>query len=288
MSLLREPLAHFLVLGALLFVLWGRVGDRAPETEQGEIIVSAGQIESLVTTFSRTFQRPPTPTEVDGLVEDYLREEVLSREAIALGLDRDDVVIRRRLRQKMEFVADDLAEAAAPTDQELVAYLAAHGDAFRLEPRLTFVQVYFDPARHGDALERDVTGALRALREGTADVPRLGDVSLLERHPTDVSSGDVARAFGDGFARELVTLGPGAWHGPVRSAYGVHLVRVEARVDGRIPALDEIRDAVEREWTSARRREVDEQLYQRLRQRYAITVERPASSGDALAAEIAR
>jgi hypothetical protein len=288
MSLLREPLVQFLVLGALLFVLYGRVGDRAVDTEQGEIVVSAGQVESLVTTFSRTFQRPPAPSEIDGLIEDHIRDEVLSREAIALGLDRDDVVIRRRLRQKMEFVADDLAEAAAPTDQELATYLAAHPDAFRLEPRLTFAQVYFDPARHGDALERDVMGALRALREGTADVPRLGDVSLLERHPTDVPSGDVARAFGEAFAREVVTLEPGGWHGPVRSAYGVHLVRVEARVDGRIPALDEIRDAVEREWTSARRREVDEQLYQRLRQRYAITVERPAPGAGALAAEIVR
>jgi hypothetical protein len=288
MPLLREPLVQFLVLGALLFVLYGRVGDRAAETEQAEIVVSAGQVESIVTTFSRTFQRPPAPSEIDGLIEDHIRDEVLSREAIALGLDRDDVVIRRRLRQKMEFVADDLAEAAAPTDAELAAYLAAHPDAFRREPRLTFAQVYFDPARHGDALERDVQSALEALRKRTADVARLGDVSLLERHLTDVPSGDVARAFGEAFARELVTLGPGAWHGPFRSAYGVHLVRVEARVDGRTPALDEIRDAVEREWTSARRREVDEQLYRRLRQRYAITVERPAPGAGALAAEIAR
>ncbi len=163
-SLLREPLLYFLLIGVLLFAMdaWLRP---APVAGAGrlEILVSEGRIRNLAQGFRRTWQRPPTRAELDGLVQDYIREEVLYREAKALGLDQDDTVIRRRLRQKMEFVSDDAAALDSPSDQDLADWLAAHPDAFRVEPRATFAQIYLDPRRHGDRLEADAqTPARRA------------------------------------------------------------------------------------------------------------------------------
>src|SRR6185369_12271892 len=144
--LLREPLVHFLVLGAGLFLAAGLMsnGDGA---EPGRIVVTTGQIEHLAGGYERVHQRPPLADELDGLIRDWVREEAYCREALALGLDRDDPVIRQRLRQKMEFVSDDVAAAAEPTDADLQRYLDDHPDAFRLERRFTFSQVYLNPER---------------------------------------------------------------------------------------------------------------------------------------------
>ncbi|HXJ17795.1 MAG TPA: peptidyl-prolyl cis-trans isomerase, partial [Candidatus Polarisedimenticolia bacterium] len=151
-KLLKEPLLHFVVLGALLFGVYGWM-NRGAEPQAGRIVVTQGQIENLRVTYHRVWQRSPTPSELDGLIQDYVREEVLAREATKLGLDLDDVVIRRRLRQKMEFIANDLAAPPEPTEADLEEFLAKHPDHFRIEPRVTVRQVYLDPAKHGDGLE---------------------------------------------------------------------------------------------------------------------------------------
>ena len=128
---LREPLAHFFVLGAGIFLLAALVGE-SDESRPDQIVVSAGQIDRLVETWQRTWQRPPTQAELEGLVEDHIREEILYREAIAMGLDRDDTIIRRRLRQKMEFLPQDLVEQVEPTNAELLTYLRENADAFQV------------------------------------------------------------------------------------------------------------------------------------------------------------
>ena len=118
MKILREPLLHFLLLGAAIFGAYRLLSD-ARATQPGNIVVTQGRIEALVAAFTRTWQRPPTASEREGLIRDYIREEVYVREAIALGLDQDDMVIRRRLRQKLEFVSEDLTAPAEPTDGQL-------------------------------------------------------------------------------------------------------------------------------------------------------------------------
>ena len=163
--LLREPLVHFLVLGGLLFGLYQWLGGPAASAGGGEIVVTEGRVRNLTDTFTRTWQRPPTGDELNGLVEDYIREEVLYREGVALGLDRDDTIIRRRLRQKLEFVSEDAASALEPTDAELTAFLATNADRYRVESRLTFSQVFLDPSKRGDRLEADAAGLLDALRD---------------------------------------------------------------------------------------------------------------------------
>jgi len=273
--LLNEPLLHFLVPGALLFGGFGLL-NRGDEPQAGRIVVTQGKIENLQASFSRVWQRPASPAELDGLVQDYLREEVLAREAIALGLERDDTIIRRRLRQKMEFIANDLAAAAEPSEAELAEFLAKHPDRFRIEPRFTLRQVYLSADRRGDALKQDAERLLADLnRPGMeADFQTLGDATLLSPELADVPASDVTREFGEEFARQLTQLPAGRWVGPVFSAFGAHLVRVDERKPGRMPELPEVRAQVAREWADARRREDNERFFQNLLKRYAVTIER--------------
>jgi hypothetical protein len=273
--LLREPLVHFLVLGAALFVAFGLTG-KSTVGAPGTIVVTKTQIESLTAGFARTWQRPPTAVELDGLIQDRVREEIYCREAIALGLDQDDPVIRRRLRQKMEFVSEDAATAPEPTERDLQAYLAAHADVFRVEPRITFRHVYLDPARHQATLESDARKLLGTLDAAgkAADISRIGDPFLLDHTFDAVPAGVIAKQFGEAFAAKLGELPLDRWQGPIESGYGAHLVYVGARVPGRTPALDEVRDAVRREWANAQRLEANEAFYRGLLKRYAVTIER--------------
>lgn len=272
--LLNEPLIHFLVLGALLFAAHG-VLNRNASTAPGQIVVTQGQLASMMESFQRTWQRPPTREEWEGLIRDRVREEVYCREAMALGLDKDDTVIRRRLRQKMEFVSDDLAARTPPTDEELNAYLRAHPDKFRLEQQFTFRQLYLNPAKHGENLARDAEQLLAQLNRtgGEADVSTLGDSILLEHAFQAARAREVAKQFGEEFATALTGLSLGKWQGPIESGYGLHLVFVSERTEGRLPALAEVRDAVSREWENARQTEASERLYESMLKRYVVTIE---------------
>ncbi|MGE0473636.1 MAG: peptidyl-prolyl cis-trans isomerase [Nitrospirales bacterium] len=287
-TLLKEPLVHFLVLGAMLFVGYEYM-NRGSGLETGQIVVTQGRIDSLRASFSRVWQRPPTPSEMDGLIRDYVREEVLAREAMALGLDRDDIVIRRRLRQKMEFIANDLTAPAEPSETQLQEYLVKHSDRFLVESRFTFRHVYLNPEQHGDTLQRDVATLLSELNRPVAqgDFRKLGDPILLNAELTDVPAGEVARQFGDEFPRQLERLPTGRWDGPVMSGYGVHVVFVQNRIPGKVPDLSTVREEVARAWADARRREDSEQFYQELTKRYAVIIEGASSDAEAnaLAAE---
>jgi hypothetical protein len=195
---------------------------------------------------------------------------------MALGLDKEDTVIRRRLRQKMEFVSDDIAALAEPTDEELSTYLKAHANTFGVQPQFTFSQVYLNPERHGENLARDTGQLLAQLQQAgdRADVSGLGDSFLLEHKFQSLPASEVVKQFGEKFAAKLGELSPGQWHGPVESGYGLHLVWITGRTEGRLPALAEVRDAVRREWANTRRLEANEKFYQELLKRYAVIIER--------------
>lgn len=279
MALLREPLVHFVVMGAVLFAAYaalGRDGAGAP----GAIVVSRGQIEHLATGFTRVWQRAPTAEELERLIHDYIREEVYYREAVALGLDRDDTVIRRRLRQKLEFLSEDIAALAEPTQADLEAFLQSQPERFRTERSFSFRHVYLNPERHGDRLAADAQALLGRLKRvgARADVSALGDSLLLASTFESVSSGEISRQFGEEFAHAIDGLAPGEWSGPLQSGYGVHLVLVSARTEGRLPALEEVRDAVRREWANTQREKANELFYQRLLARYTVTIDRPKAA----------
>jgi PPIC-type PPIASE domain len=274
--ILREPLLHFLLLGAAVFAVYGLV-SRQVRDEPGKIVISAGEVAAMAESFARTWRRPPTREELEGLIRDRVQEEVYYREAMALGLDKDDTIIRRRLRQKMEFLTDDVAALAEPTDVELSAYLKAHAETFRVQRQFTFRHVYLNPERRGKNLARDAGQLLTQLRQagGEADVAERGDPFLLEHVFQSVPASEVAKLFGDPFAAKLGELPPGQWQGPVESGYGVHLVFVSERTEGSLPALADVRDAVELEWKNARRLKTNEQFYAELLKRYRVTIEPP-------------
>ena len=267
--LVKEPLLHFFGLGILLFATYGLLGGKGAE-RPAAIVVSAAQIANLRTGFARTWQRPPTTQELDGLIEDHVRGEVYEREARALRLDRDDTVIRRRLRQKMEFVVEDMG-ASTPTDAELGTYLAAHSNQFRQEDTVTFRHVFLK-MRHDEGEIRKIGEALASAKNNDDTV--LGDAFLLGDSFRAVSKSDVARTFGEGFAQELFTLSSGRWQGPIPSGYGMHFVFIDAHIPGTLPPLEAVRAVVEREWTNERRVKKLEDFYRALRQRYQITVEK--------------
>lgn len=273
MSFWREPLLHFAVLGAGLFLLFSRIGEG---DRPDEIVLTAGEIESLAEGWRRTWQRPPTRAELDGLIEDRITEEVLYREALALGLDRGDTIVRRRLRQKIEFLSDGLAGTADPSDTDLAAYLQQHAEQFRSEPRVSFEQVYVSTDRHGTAAREVAERLLAELARRADGAGQLGDPIALEPAFEALPAGEVAKLFGPEFVEQLLAASPGRWVGPIASGYGLHLVRVRERGDARDPSLAEVRKAVERAWREDRRTQAKADFVRRLRERYVVTVERPA------------
>jgi hypothetical protein len=277
--LLREPLFQFLVLGAALFGLFHLVGNKKADAPE-RIVVSSARIDNLADGFARTWRRPPSKKELQGLVDDYVRDEVFYREGRAAGLDRDDVIIRRRVRQKMEFFAED-ASGPEPSEAELAAYLESNPERFKTEDRLTFHQVFLSATRRGAAIDRDgqqVSNAL-ALASAAVDTTAIGDPFLLGEEFQAVSLTELAGIFGDVFAKRMSVMEQGRWQGPIPSSFGQHFVYISERIQGGAPPLDAIRDAVRREWSNARRLEAEQKLYSSLRERYEIVVEQvPAAS----------
>ncbi len=277
---LREPLVQFLLLGAGLFALYSLVAIE-PGKRPDRIVVDAGQVTRLAQQFQRTWMRPPTRAEIDGLIEDHVNEEVLYREARALGLDQDDLIIRRRLRQKMEFLNEDIAAQRQPTDAELQTFLDGHPEQFRIPARTSFRQVFVRTELHGSNAGKHAAALLARLETGADDastVETIGDATLLRGVLDNATESEIARAFGAPFAAELEKAPLGRWAGPIASSYGLHLVRVAAREPGRMPSLAEVRVIVEREWSAARRVDASQDFLAALRKRYEISIEMPGET----------
>jgi len=275
-ALIREPLVHFLVLGAGVFGLFALVGDRS-EIEPDEIVVGTGQIERMSQAWRKTRMRPPTQTELEGLIRDYIKEEVLYREALALGLDQDNAVIRRHLRQKMEFLSEDIAAQTEPDEETLQAFLDASPDKFRTDPQITFQHIYFSWDKRGDLAAADARQALATLSGDETDdeIAALGDPLPLPHSVELYPVREVANLFGREFAGQLMNIETGQWLGPVASGFGLHLVFIDERIESVLPDLVAVRDAVVREWREEQRQSVNEVFYETLRTRYYVVIERP-------------
>jgi hypothetical protein len=274
-KLLKEPLVHFLALGLVLFGIGILRGEGAgPDTNR--IAITPGAIERLFEGFRLAWQRPPTESELRGLIEDYLKEEVLYREALEMGLDRDDQIIRRRMRQKLEFLTADLVESFEPTDEELRAHLDANAERYRKEATVSFIQVYI---RQGQSPEADRARALSVLeklrRDPNADPERMGDPFMYPVAHRDLREQELASVFGGEFAEQVVQLPVGEWSGPITSPFGLHVARLDALNPGRPSELEEVRDAVLRDLVAQRTREAEQQFFEGLLAQYTVTVEWP-------------
>lgn len=267
---LREPLLHFLVAGALLFAIFGGKQTVLDQSDK-EIVVTGADIERLAAMFQRTWNRPPAERELRNWVEQYVREEVLYRSALSLGLDKDDSIIRRRLRQKMDFLFEDTV--APPQDVELRAFFEAHQGKFRTETLISFQQAFINAKHHEDP-EADAQRLLERLQSGDAQAD--GDSMLLAEGYRQTPISRIAELFGDDFARQLSTIHPGRWGGPIKSSFGLHLVRVIEMDDARLPTFEAVRDVVLREWFAQNRATALDEQYQRLRTNYNVRIDYPS------------
>lgn len=267
---LREPLLHFALIGVLLFVVYGWMN---PAEEGGErIVVTQSIVDDLARQHQARWMRPASEQELANLVEAYVRDEILFREGLALGLDRDDPVIKRRVRQKLDLMSEEQIAGAAPTDADLTAYMMQNPTRFTRPGMVSFEQIFFDGSRPVAEVEREVGVAKAALARGV-DPVRLGKPTLLPKSADAVSLELIARDFGSGFSDQLAKLPLGEWTGPIASGLGAHMVRVSARTPAALPPLYDVRQQVAREWENERRERSRTASYRKLRDSYTVVIE---------------
>lgn len=273
-ALLREPLVHFLILGTGLFLLQARV-SRDPGART--IVVPASALQGMRQDHLRRTGHPPSAEQEAAMLQRYLDDEARYREALSLGLDRGDVIVRRRLVQKMDFLLEDGAPLPEPTDQDLAAYLTAHAERYAAPDRVTLEHVFVSRERHPDA-PADAARLRDALAAG-ADPASLGDPFLRGREFRLASERDLAGVFGTGFARRVMAVPAGEWAGPIESGYGSHVVRVGERRPGGAPPLEAVRETVLRDWRAERREEASRAALDRLRASYEVRVDPGTPTG---------
>ncbi|HXJ34087.1 MAG TPA: peptidylprolyl isomerase [Candidatus Eisenbacteria bacterium] len=285
MRWLREPLLHFLVLGLALFVVNGYMNrGRSGVEPSRQIALTLDDLRQLTLYFESQWRRPPTPEEFGHLVEDKVREEVLYREGLAMGLDKDDTIVKRRLAQKLQFLAEDVAAAHEPDSAELKAWYDRHRDEFALPGRITFRQLYFSPDSRGAHVRADAEATLAKLARQPIDAPiagSLGDSFMLQDYYGDRTSTQLAKDFGPAFAQAVFQLKPGSWQGPVESGFGWHLVFVDSFVPGRSPDFEEVEPDVKTAWLSQQKAEAWQKAYDAMRAKYAVLLPAPPAGESA-------
>jgi len=279
--LVKEPLFHFLILGLAIYAgyAWLNPGD-APESDQ-TIVVGAGELGWMRTSFEKRWNRPPTTEELEGLTKEYVRETAFYREALAMGLDQDDTIVRRRLAQKLEFLVQDLIDVSPPTDAELEAYFDEHRADYRQPDLITFTHAFVDPDKWGNETESHAASVLEGLKKAddpTGGAKELGDPFMLQLYYPERTEAEISKLFGGGFAQSLGDLSLGAWQDPVLSGYGVHLVYVHAKETFPDPAFANVRDRVAEDWMEAKREELNDEYRERLLEKYTVVIEDDAPS----------
>ncbi len=271
----REPLVHFLGIGALLFGVFALVNDEAGSVAANRIEITAADVNRLTERWTKQWNRPPTETELKGLIKSHIREEVLYREGLALGLDQNDTIIRRRLAQKMEFLFEDLALQSEPTEEELKAYFDRNKDKYLLPARVSFSHIYFNVDRHGEAAFGNAKQLLKKFQSHKPSLLRAsdqGDRFMLEYDYAQKTQQEVGNVFGRQFAEKLFKTQKGIWQGPIESGYGIHLVRIHDRIESRLTEMEEVQDKVRLDFLHERRRKANKKIYEQLKARYDIVV----------------
>jgi parvulin-like peptidyl-prolyl isomerase len=276
LRILREPLVQFLLVGLALFGAWHIV--RPADAARGpanRIVITEDDLKQIALGWVSQGRPPPTTQQLQSLIETKVREEVLYREALALGLDKDDTIVKRQLARKMDFLAEDLSKLEEPKPGEIRAWYDQHKARFALPPRASFRHVYFSPDRRRANAGRDAEAALRELGGQPIDVARAataGDPFMFQSYYGDRAFDMIAREFGPPFARALLATKPGAWTGPIQSGYGWHLVFVESLTPGRVPEFDDIEPEVKAAWVEDRREVVRTRMYEDMRARYEVVL----------------
>jgi peptidyl-prolyl cis-trans isomerase C len=261
---IREPLVHFLLAGGALFAVMGQFGSE--DSSDRSITIDEAQVARLASQWEQTWRRPPSPKELDSVIRDHIKEEIYYREAIRLGLDADDPIIRRRLRTKMEYLATAQAENTPPTDAELNRYYMANKASYAADPVYSFDQRYYGDDEAG---ARSAVAALNA-RKSPPALP-ISLPAAMEK----ASASEIAKTFGDGFADGLAALPTGKWAGPAQSGFGWHAVRIRSVDASNVPPLAEIRQRVTNDWRAQMRAAREAAAYQALLDGYDISIAKP-------------
>jgi parvulin-like peptidyl-prolyl isomerase len=288
--LVREPLLQFLVLGLLLFVGYRQLNETAGSRERPDRIeLTPDDLRQIALAWVAQGRPAPTPEQMQALVEARVREEILYREALALGLDKHDTIVRRRMAQKMDFLFEDVAALREPTSEELQAWFATHMERFTRPARATFRHLYFSPDRRGAKARDDAARALGKITGKPMDAPEgtaLGDPFMFQDYYGERTPEDVAKTFGPVFARALFAVVPGAWAGPIESGYGWHLVWVDSIIAARVPALEEVEPDVKAAWLEDQRTEMREKTYAAMRVRYEVVLPKDLAVPDLPTADL--
>ncbi len=278
---LREPLLHFLILGLMLFGVYGYLhrGRTGVESSK-QITLTLDDLRPMDLYFESQWHRPPTPEEFQAMVEDKIREEVLYREGLAMGLDKDDTIVKRRMAQKMQFLAEDVAAAHEPSTAELKAWFEKNSNKFALPGRYSFRHLYFSPDKRGRNAQEDATRALAKIAgqpEDSKMAASLADPFMFQDYYADRTPEALAKEFGPQFAVAVEKLKPGSWQGPIESGYGWHLAFVDSVIPGRIPAFEEMEPDVKTAWLSEQKQQAWQKAYAEMRAKYMVLLPAPPS-----------
>jgi len=282
--LLREPLLHFMVLGAVLFVGYAYLKPDTKAESSYEIALTLEELAQLQMLYEAQWRRSPTPEEFSAMVENKVRQEVLYREALAMGLDKNDEIVKRRMAQKMQFIAEDLAAAQEPGTEELRDWYAENSDKFSMPKRLSFRHLYFSPDSRGAQAYDDAVSSLAKLDDQPVDsqlADTLADRFMYQDYYADQTSISLAKEFGPQFAVAVAELTPGSWQGPIESGFGWHLVHVDSLVPGRVPAFEEIERDVKTAWLGVQKEIAWRKAYKEMRAKYAVLLPAPPERASA-------
>jgi peptidyl-prolyl cis-trans isomerase C len=284
---LREPLVHFLLIGLVLFSVYGYMNRNRNGVESSrQIALTPDDLRQMDMYFVSQWNRQPTPDEFQAMVEDKIREEVLYREALAMGLDKDDTIVKRRMAQKMQFLAEDVAAAHEPSTDELKAWFERNKEKFALPSRYSFRHLYFSPDKRGKNAQEDAAKALAKITgqpENSKLADSLADQFMFQDYYGDKTSEQLAKEFGPEFAVAVSKLKSGSWQGPIESGYGWHLVFVDSVIPGRIPAFEEIEPDVKTAWLGEQKQQAWDKAYKEMRAKYTVLLPAPPTKQSASA-----
>jgi hypothetical protein len=284
---LCEPLLHFLLIGLVLFGVYaymnrGRGGAQSPK----QIVLSLDELRTMTVYFESQWHRSPNPQEFQAMVEDKIKEEVLYREGLVMGLDKDDTIVKRRMAQKVQFLAEDVAAAHEPSSKELKAWFEKNTEKFAVPSRYSFRHVYFSPDKRGTNAHDDAANLLRRMGgqpEDSAQITLVADRFMFQDYYGDRPPSAIAKEFGPQFAVALEKLKPGSWQGPIESGYGWHLVFVDTVIPSRIPAFEEVESEVKTAWLSEQKAQAWQKAYQTMRAKYIVLLPAPPDKQTAAA-----
>jgi hypothetical protein len=254
-----------------------------------QIVLSLDELATMETYFESQWHRRPTPQEFQAMVEDKVKEEVLYREGLVMGLDKGDTIVKRRMAQKVQFLAEDVAAAREPSIAELKAWFEKNTDKFALPSRYSFRHVYFSPDKRGTNAHDDAAKALSKIAGQAEDSPQIASVTdrfMFQDYYGDRTPSAIAKEFGPQFAVALEKLKPGLWQGPIESGYGWHLVFVDTVIPGRIPAFEEVELDVKTAWLSEQKTQALEKAFKSLRSKYTVLLPSPPDKQTASASSL--